>query len=66
MNEKFDQLRAELARQDAELARQMKQLSDLAQAGIPVTVPPDFFEALDATCEVRHATSTIHMNAVRA
>lgn len=66
MNENFDQLRAELARQDAELTQVMKQLSDLADAGIPMTVPPDFFEELDATCDVRHATSTIHMNAVRA
>lgn len=66
MNEKFEKLRSELARQDAELESLMKQLSELADAGVAVNVPPEFFEALDATCEIRRATSTIHMNAVRA
>lgn len=66
MTETLEALQAELARQDVELERLTTQFADFAEAGVAFDIPPDFFEALDAICEVRHATSPVHMNAVRA
>jgi hypothetical protein len=66
MNEKFDQLRAELARQDAELAAVTRQLDELAEGGVALDIPTEFFEAFDDVCEPRRTASAIHFNAVRA
>lgn len=66
MNEKFDQLRAELARQDEELEQLMQQLTALNDAGVSLDVPPEFFEAMDAACEVRAKHIATPINAVRA
>jgi len=67
MNEKFEQLRAEIERQDAEMVAITKQLEELSEAGVAIDVPPEFFEALDAACAPpRRAAQPIHNHAVRA
>jgi hypothetical protein len=65
MNEKFDQLRAELARQDEELEQLMQQLTNLGDAGVSLVIPPDFFEAMDSACEVRVKPVATPIHAVR-
>ena len=46
-------IRAELARQDAELAAAMKSIEQLGNVGI--AVPDEVLKALDAACEIRVA-----------
>lgn len=61
----FKELLAEYERQNEELDRVMGELKTLAESGVQLVIPQEFFEAFDAATDVR-PRDALHLSAVRA